>query len=109
MENTPETKNSFLSGKRGILLIALVALVVLFLAGAIFYRMSLTTIVDYPYMKAVEKIQPREKLIDEPPLPVSPQVVIPPAATNPVEKLPDANPLNKAPNPFEGAYQNPFE
>jgi len=92
-----------------VLFVIFVALVALFLVGAIFYRMSLTTVVNEAPVKPVEKTQPPEKFINEPSLPASPQVTIPSGATNPVEKLPDANPLNKNPNPFKDAYHNPFE
>lgn len=44
----------------------------------------------------------------EPPPPPAPAPVLVPKPQNPIESAPDANPIKRA-NPFENAYQNPFE
>lgn len=115
-----EVNNSVSLRKNRLLVIVVIALSALFVLGAIFYFLGKD---QTGYQESVQPLEKQESgaplvddqlvvpaLPDEKELKEDVEAIIPPAeVTNPVEKLPDANPLNQAPNPFEDAYHNPFE
>jgi len=112
--------NSPSSQKHRILIIVVIALSALLVLGVVFYILGKDQTMYEENAQPLDKKTSGTILIDEQPvLPALPddeelkkdvEAITPPAeVTNPVENLPDANPLNKAPNPFEEAYRNPFE